>query len=693
MIYKFYKYFKTKYFFILCFLLSNSLFSQLDSVNKLVNNESSSVKKIQILLDAAKFFSGKSTALSFSKQAYFLATKIDNENSLANAANQLSIEFYKSEQFDSVPFYQEIAIKNFKLKSNDKGLFDVLLKKAKFLKKINKPEKAFEVYKELIVLAEKAENSSMLAEVYESMGLLFSSINDIEKSISYFNKSLQIYSKIKDWKGISKCYLNLGNSNSSKGYSDMAIECFERGLEIDAKYNNNEKKAEFLSGIGTIYFNLLNNERALYFYKEALKVQEVVKPNDVVFLKNNIGVVLMELERYNEAKSYLIEAYFSTSNARTKADYAFNLAQLYEQLADYKSAIDFMDTYVRLNDSLNNAIYTKNLSETEAKYQNEKREEQNILLSERLKNKSLQIYFALAAILLLVGLAFFIFRGLRQKNKANVALAEKNKIIEEKSIIVEEQHKDITDSIKYAQRIQQAILPPDKLWSNILPQSFVFYQPKDILSGDFYWIEETSEHIFIAAADCTGHGVPGALMSIVNYNLLNRAVLEHGLTDAGAILDSVNKYLTLSLHQTYQESAVRDGMDVSLCVINKTTKKMNFAGAFNSIYLIRNHEIQEFIPDKQPVGAFIEDNIKPFKSQSFQLMDNDVIYMFTDGYADQFGGPKGKKYKYKQLQQLLLDSYNKPFDEQKNVVAKSINDWKGNLEQVDDILLLGYKII
>jgi serine phosphatase RsbU (regulator of sigma subunit) len=533
----------------------------------------------------------------------------------------------------------------------------------------------------------------MLAEVYENMGLLFSSIKDIEKSISYFGKSLQLYSKIKDWKGIAKCYLNLGNSNSSKGYTDLAIECFEKGLEIDAKYNNNEKKAEFLSGIGTIYFNLLNNEKALYFYKEALKVQEVVKPNDVVFLKNNIGVVLMELERYNEAKSYLIEAYFSSSNPRNKADYAFNLAQMYEQLGDYKSAIDFMDTYVRLNDSLNNAIYTKNLSETEAKYQNEKREEQNILLSERLKNKSLQIYFALAAILLLVGLAFFIFRGLRQKNKANIALSDKNKIIEEKSLLVEEQHKDITDSIKYAQRIQQAILPPDKLWNNILPQSFVFYQPKDILSGDFYWIEETTEHIFIAAADCTGHGVPGALMSIVNYNLLNRAVLEHGLTNAGAILDSVNKYLTLSLHQTYQESAVRDGMDVSLCVINKKTKKMDFAGAFNSIYLIRNNAIQEFIPDKQPVGAFIEDNIKPFTSQSFQLLENDVVYMFTDGYADQFGGPKGKKYKYKQLQHLLLSSYTKPFDEQNQIFKSAINDWKGSLEQVDDILLLGYKII
>ena len=345
-----------------------------------------------------------------------------------------------------------------------------------------------------------------------------------------------------------------------------------------------------------------------------------------------------------------------------------------------------------LSDSLNNVQYNQNLTEIESKYQNEKQEEQNILLSERLKNKSFQMYFALAGILLLAGLVFFIFRGLRQKNKANLALAEKNKIIEEKNIIVEEQHKDITDSIKYAQRIQQAILPPDKLWESILPNSFVFYQPKDILSGDFYWIEETAEHLFLAAADCTGHGVPGALMSIVNYNLLNKAVVEQGLNNAGAILSGANKWLTQSLHQTYQESAVRDGMDVSLCVIDKKTKILNFAGAFNSIYIINGNNVTELLPDKQPVGAFIEDNIKDFNNQYHQLKEGDVVYMFTDGFADQFGGPKGKKYKYKNLQQLLINNQFKPFYEQKTMASQTINAWKGSLEQVDDMLLIGFKI-
>ncbi len=663
--------------------------AQIDSVNQLILKETNDVKKIEILLQSCKTYSNSQITLQFSKQAYSIANQIKNGRLVAKTAEQVAISYFVNQETDSVKKYLTIA-EDLYLNNNDKvGLYDILFYQTKFYLSLGDTKKAFDINKNLIAIAESLNDNEKLANAYSRMGALFIKINDNDKAISYFGKSLKLFKQLKNLAGIERVYKQMGDAYYGKSFYDLAIECYERGLEANKNTNNEELKSSILVGIGNVYYELNNNEKALFFYTEASKL----KTKDNLIIKNNIASVLMNMDRYKEAKPYLLEYYYSSTGPSDKAIGAFNLAQTYEQLEDFNSAMDFMDIYVRINDSLNDAKYKSNLSEIEAKYRNEQQEEQNILLKERLKNKSLQIYFALAAILLLAGLAFFIFRGLRQKNKANIVLAEKNKIIEEKSVIVEEQHKDITDSIKYAQRIQQAILPPDKLWSNILPQSFVFYQPKDILSGDFYWIEETTEHIFVAAADCTGHGVPGALMSIVNYNLLNRAVLEHGLTDAGAILDSVNKYLTLSLHQTYQESAVRDGMDVSLCVINKTTKKMNFAGAFNSIYLIRNNEIQELIPDKQPVGAFIEDNIKPFKNQLFQLIENDVIYMFTDGFADQFGGPKGKKYKYKQMQQLLLESYTKSFAEQKQVVTKSINEWKGNLEQVDDILLLGYKII
>jgi serine phosphatase RsbU (regulator of sigma subunit) len=680
--------------FLLC-LFSLVDFSQADSVMILVNKQTVNENKIDILLNSITNTISQKKVIEYSRLAYSLSVLEDSEIKIAKSSVILANCFFKKDNYDSAIYFINIGIKQFKTSDNKIGLFDALTYKFYILNSVNKSNEAFEINKQLINLSEKMNNEVYKAKANLYMADFFYGIKDYQKSIDYAQNALKLYLKTNNSLGIQDCYLKLGNSNNRLNLTDIAIEYFERGYKLSKQTKEFENGKLFLSGIAAVYYRLGNNEKAFEYYKKALGI--IIGNNDNnIDLKNNIGSVLMGLERYNEAKPYLIEAYFESRNSNTNKDLmiisSFNLAEVYEQLGDYKTAMDYIDIYINLNDSVNNIQNLKNLSEVEAKYQNEKKEEQNIVLGERLKNKSLQMYFALAGILLLSGMVFFVIRGLKQKNKANLKLEEKNKIIEEKSIIVEQQHKDITDSIKYAERIQQAILPPEQLWKRVLPKSFLFYQPKDILSGDFYWIEETEDYIFVAAADCTGHGVPGALMSIVNYNLLNRAVLEKGLTTAGEILDGVNTWLTQSLHQSYQESAVRDGMDLSLCVINKKTKQLNFAGAFNSIYILRNNDIEELIPDKQPVGAYIEDNIKPFTDSFYDLTDNDVVYMFTDGYADQFGGPKGKKFKYKNLKTLLLEIYQLPFDKQKEIAVAKINDWKGNLEQIDDILLIGFKI-
>lgn len=688
----------TYFFSILLFIgfLPYSVLGQKDSIERVLQNEKTALAKVQLLHKAA----GKSTsadALYYSRKAYRLALVEKDSKLIGRTANHLSYTFFLQEILDSAQYYQKISLDAYNEINDTEGLYEVLTNKETYLRFKNDFKGAFEVNKQLIELAEKLNSNDKLANVYKKMGYLFRKLNDIEKSITYFNKALKVYKQLENPEGIESCYLNLGDCNSSKGYYDMAIEYFERGLDINKQTNDYSKKSAFLSGIAGIYYDLSNYEKALYYYQEALAVKKQYEPAGFdADLNNNIGTVLMEMGRFKDAKPYLIQVYFDARHKKEKSQLAlissFNLSQLYEDLGDYKTAMEYMNSYVNMSDSLNTLENAKNLSEIEAKYQNEKKEEQNILLNERLKNKSLQIYFAMAAIALLLVLAYFIYRGSVQKQKANQELAIKNKIIEEKSQLVEEQHKDITDSIKYAQRIQQAVLPPDVLWRSILPDSFLFYQPKDILSGDFYWIAETDQHIFIAAADCTGHGVPGALMSIVNYNLLNKAVLEKGITDAGTILDNVNHWLTESLHQSFQEATVRDGMDVSLCIVDKSTKKLNYAGAFNSVYIVSQQGIKELLPDKQPVGSFIEDNIRSFTNHYYTLQPGDVIYMFTDGYADQFGGPNGKKFKYKKMQAMLLDIHQKDMQAQKQIVKTTINDWKGNLEQIDDILVLGFRI-
>ncbi|MFL5764214.1 MAG: PP2C family protein-serine/threonine phosphatase [Bacteroidia bacterium] len=281
----------------------------------------------------------------------------------------------------------------------------------------------------------------------------------------------------------------------------------------------------------------------------------------------------------------------------------------------------------------------------------------------------------------------------------NDNLAFQLKIIHQKEII-EEKNKDITASITYAKRLQEAILPSKQMLAMHLADSFVLYQPKDIVAGDFYWMEfcaspsesvgegANAEMILFAAADCTGHGVPGAMVSVVCSNALNRAVKEFDLTDPGKILDKVRELVLQTFEKS--ESEVKDGMDISLLRIDGNRNELKWAGANNPMLLIRDGQLTEYKPDKQPIGK--TDSPVPFTTHTIPLQKGDLIYTFTDGFADQFGGPKGKKFKYAQLKELLLRVHRSPMIQQSEKIREELLAWKGQLEQVDDVLITGIRI-
>ena len=264
-------------------------------------------------------------------------------------------------------------------------------------------------------------------------------------------------------------------------------------------------------------------------------------------------------------------------------------------------------------------------------------------------------------------------------------------IIENKNEI-EKNAKNITDSIKYAKRIQKAIYPTTSQFKKLLPESFIFFKSKGIVSGDFYWIEEKGNKVLFAACDCTGHGVPGAFISIVTNNLLNQAVKEHGITKPSIILDEVNKGITSTLHQTLEDSTVKDGMDAALCCLDKSTGTLEFAGAYNGLYLIRKGELLEFKADNIPIGRFIGEAYKTFTNHEIITQPDDVIYLFSDGFADQFGGPEGKKIKKSNFKRLLLEIWSLPMEEQREKLYNFFKSWQGELEQVDDVLVIGVRI-
>lgn len=284
-------------------------------------------------------------------------------------------------------------------------------------------------------------------------------------------------------------------------------------------------------------------------------------------------------------------------------------------------------------------------------------------------------------------------RFLEEKVRQRTAEVVKQKEeIDKQKEQIEEYFIQVTDSIKYAQKIQEAILPPESYVRKLLPDSFIFYRPKDIVSGDFYWLGEADERVFFAAVDCTGHGVPGAFMSIVGYNQLKQAIITTSGGSPAEILDHLNVGVSETLHQKDENSTSKDGMDIAICSLNYKTKELEYAGAFNPLYLLRNNEIIQVKGDKFPIGSFLDGETPNFTNHKIQLETGDQLYIFSDGYADQFGGPRGKKFMYKKFRDLLIANGSKDLSVQKDLLRESLYDWMGEEEQVDDILVIGVKV-
>lgn len=314
------------------------------------------------------------------------------------------------------------------------------------------------------------------------------------------------------------------------------------------------------------------------------------------------------------------------------------------------------------------------------------------------------LHWPVANVLLIAGLVLFVgiliswnnvfSRQIVLRKEAEEKLQQAFIELHAQKNVIEEKNADVLSSITYAKRLQTAILPSEKTWQNVLPNSFIVYKPKDIVAGDFYWIEKVGSWILFAAADCTGHGVPGAMVSVVCSNALNRSVKEFGLTDPGKILDKVRELVIETFENS--ESEVKDGMDICLCALNPANNELKWAGANNPLWHLTSDEhaeqmvLNEIKADKQPVGKHASE--KPFTTQTIKLKKGDQLYLFTDGYADQFGGPEGKKFKYKQLKDLLIKIAPVKSLERKEILEKTLISWMHHLEQVDDICIIGVDI-
>jgi serine phosphatase RsbU (regulator of sigma subunit) len=281
----------------------------------------------------------------------------------------------------------------------------------------------------------------------------------------------------------------------------------------------------------------------------------------------------------------------------------------------------------------------------------------------------------------------FVIMLIRQNSQRKRA----NEELEKKNILITEQKQEITDSIQYASRIQNAVLPPDFFIESLLPEYFIIYRPRDIVSGDYYWITEKNSKIYTMVADCTGHGVPGAFMSMLGIAFLNEIVSKHNDIHANEMLNELRDQVIESLHQTGREGENQDGMDVAFYILDKVKNKIEYAGANNPLLIFRNGELIEIKADNMPIGIH-KNASQSFTNHEFNVLKNDVIYAFSDGYSDQFGGKSQKKFMIRNFKKLLQEIHHKSMKEQKNILEKTLDTWMGNMNQIDDIIVMGVRI-
>ncbi|HLC82776.1 MAG TPA: tetratricopeptide repeat protein [Bacteroidia bacterium] len=696
-------------FTALIFLLTTSICTAqnkriIDSLNKVLQTSKHDTISIKALNSIAKQYwtSNPDTSMILLKRSIELSWKQQDKKFLCNAFLYKAYTFSALDQFDS----------------------------------------SIAVYKTGITLADKYKRVKAKGQLLSGLGNVYNILGDYEKSINYYMQAVKIQEAENEKNGLAKTYNSIGVLFDWQGDHLKALEYHFKGLKLKEEIQDSNAIAMSLNNIGNVYGSLKKLDSALLFHQKALSIRLLISDRNGMGLSyNNIGNTLSQMHKPKEALENYLTAFklfeengdelnmarssFNIGNEyfllkepekgfsyvkksekladelkikELQKDVFLTLLNYYSAKGDFKNGFEYSEKFRAVNDSLYNENKSKEINELNTRYETEKKEQENksLQLENDLSNKTIKqqklvTYFIITGLLLVSVLAFFIFRGLKQQKKANHIISAQKHEVEHQKELVDEKNKEITDSINYAKRIQTALLPSIETFTEILPHSFVLFKPKDIVSGDFFWITQKDHYVFYVAADCTGHGVPGAFMSMLGTSFLNEIINDKNITEPCDILDLLKVKIIKALKQKGEIGGSKDGMDMVLCRLDKNKNELVFAAANNPLWLLRNGLIIEYKADKQPVGIGSE-GFEHFTQHIVQLEKGDVIYTFSDGYADQFGGAKGKKFKYKQLENTLISLYTIPMQQHAEMLDHKFEEWKGNLEQVDDICVIGVKI-
>lgn len=622
-------------------------------------------------------------------------------------------------------------------------------------------DKALECYQQALQIEDERNNIKGMAEGYGNVGLVHADIGfssggstaekELELSITYSQKSLAIRNILNDQRGMAMCLNNIGLVYEGMQQFDSALVYYHKSQEINELLNDKMGQAAAFSNIGNIYEATGKYDLAIASQKKSLELSEEIGD------KNTISTVYCNLSSLNLslADSAALNKFQEAKYVNNAIDYALkgldladeiesnqlrmintgNLKNAYYRTGNTDKAFYYAELFIEAKDAMFTEEKTIALAEMESKYQAEKKQleiekmekqrevDNKTIIAQQAINKKQQIIIISVVGVFLIVLVFsiIILRMFREKKRANKLLAQQNEEIsqqkeeissqrdeieaqrdkvQQQMEIVREQKEEIEDSIHYAKRIQTAVLPSDEIASQILGDHFILFKPKDVVSGDFYWATKLNGLLIVTVADCTGHGVPGAFMSMLGVSFLNEIVRKKEVTDAAQVLNHLRTSIIDALKQTGEAGSQKDGMDMSLAVINEDTRKCLWAGANNPLWIIRSSnksetiEIEEIKADKMPVAVHV--NMADFSNHEIDLSSGDRLYLFSDGFPDQFGGPKGKKFKYKTFKNLICETSELSMKEQGEKLQQNLEEWmyyEGKAyEQLDDITIMGLSI-
>lgn len=692
------------YIWLLPFLLAGSFCvaqnpAEVDSVKKALAGAGSDTLRMRLMNEIAYDYASNDPdqSIRYSGDALKLAQQLNDTLHMMESYNNLGLADYYQNKYEQALSYYHTAENLAKISGNRKKLGTTLNNIGLIYDDKADYRTALDYYlRALKVTDETGGNKWQLASTLNNVGLIYKSLNEYDQALEYYNRSLKIKEEIGNKRGVGNSLHNIGMLYKLKGDNDKSLEYYAKALEIRRAVNDISGEALTLNNIGSVYESMQDYEKAYPYYVEALKLREHLKDNyNLCISIYSIGTNYTNRKLYAAGIENLEKALSMSKalGAKELIKYGYEtLAGVYAGQKNYEKAYNYQKELIAVKDSILNRETARQLNEMQQKYDSERKQNEIDLLTKKDEIKELELnknklwmIVLCIAILLIVAVAALFYNRSQLKQRANMLLEHRNSEITQ-------QKKEITDSINYAKRIQESILPPAEAWHKLLPDSFIFYRPKDIVSGDFYWIEQKGDVVCFAAVDCTGHGVPGALMSVVGFSLLTQAINEVNLVQPSDILKHLDAGVTRTLRQSEEGKGVKDGMDLSLCALNTKTLELQYAGAFNSLYYVRDGMLTEIKADKFPIGINIDDKVDDYTNHTIQLRKGDCIYLYSDGYADQFGGGKGKKFKYNQLKDLLLRLYPLPIPEQRILLEKTFDEWRGNLEQVDDVVVIGVRV-